>query len=350
LRTPLAITREGISLVMDGITGEITAKQKNVLRSSRESIDRLDRIIRELLDISKIEAGRAEVHKETANLVDLVKNVLESFTEKAKEKKLNLVFNAQAPEILINIDYDKIVQVFVNLVNNALKFTEQGSVTISLVDKKDEVECVVADTGRGIAAEDLPKVFEKFSQFSYAVFTKEKGTGLGLSIAKGLVELHNGKIWVESELGHGSKFYFTLRRIVSKERAREQIEIAMKKTIKDSSEMSLLVVAMDYSDKIKDPQNEPNFKYLLENIEKLMRSLIYRHKDVVLNCGDKFMVILSDCNKSSILIVQTRIQKELGAFLTDMKLNDDIKARFGYAVFPEDGNTYHALIEKIKPI
>ena len=110
-------------------------------------------------------------------------------------------------------DKDRIIQVFTNLVGNALKFTKQGRIEISVVDRTDVVECGVYDTGPGITKEDLPLIFSKFQQFSRIAGSGEKGTGLGLSITKGIIELHKGKIWVESEVGQGSKFTFTLPKI-----------------------------------------------------------------------------------------------------------------------------------------
>ena len=107
-------------------------------------------------------------------------------------------------------DRDRIFQVLTNLIGNAIKFTEKGHIAILLSRENHELQCCVEDTGAGIAAENLPKVFAKFEQFSADYEEKQKGTGLGLSIAKAIVELHGGRIWVQSELGKGSGFFFTL--------------------------------------------------------------------------------------------------------------------------------------------
>jgi len=212
LRTPLSITKEGISLILDGVTGSINPKQQKVLATSMNNIDRLARIINNLLDISKIESGKTELKKNNIDLRDLIKNVFSAFENKAREKGLELRFSLpqEQGKVVLCIDEDKIIQVFTNLLSNSIKFTEKGHIGVSFIDRENEVEFVISDTGVGISAEDLPKVFDKFLQFGRTAGSGEKGTGLGLSIAKGLVELHGGRIWAESELGKGAKFIFTL--------------------------------------------------------------------------------------------------------------------------------------------
>jgi PAS domain S-box-containing protein len=348
LRTPLAITKEGISLVLDEVTGKINPKQKKILKLSKDSMDRLARLINDLLDISKIESGRVQLLRKSADLVKLVEKVLGNFTLKAREKKLKLTLNTQASEIVLNIDEDRIIQVFVNLIGNALKFTETGSIEVSLDDKGDEVKCVVADTGRGIAKADLPKVFDKFMQFGRTAGGGEKGTGLGLSIAKGLVELHNGKMWVESELGKGTRFCLIVPRKTTMERVREHIEKAIGVAIKDSAEFSLVVAALDYSDKISNELKDVGLMELADQMEKVFRKRIYRQKDSVLNCLNKFFIILSDCNQSNSLIIRDRLAQELEEFLKSKSLSSDVNIQWQIATFPDDGNTYQALIEKVK--
>ena|GEM_PF-995590 len=348
LRTPLAITKEGISLVLDGVTGKINVKQKKILKLSKDSMDRLARLINDLLDISKIESGRVQLLRKPTDLVKLAEKVLGNFTLKAREKKLKLALDAKTPEIVVNIDEDRIVQVFVNLVGNALKFTETGSIEVSLEDKGDEVKCIVADTGRGIAEKDLPKVFDKFMQFGRTAGGGEKGTGLGLSIAKGLIELHNGKMWVESELGKGTRFCFIIPRKTTMERVREHIDKAIGAAIKDSAEFSLVVAALGYSDKIRGERGESGLMELADQMEKVFRRRIYRQKDSVLNCLDKFFIILGDCNKPNSLIIRDRLEQELEVFLQSKNLSSDVKIEWKIATFPDDGNAYQALIEKVQ--
>jgi len=212
LRTPLSITKEGISLILDEIAGKINEKQRGILLDSKDSIDRLARLINNLLDISKIEAGKMQLMVEPVEVTALIEWVAASFNKKAKEKNLEIKTDLGGRKIMIYADSDKIVQLFTNLVGNAMKFTEKGYIRISARESEDAVEFSVEDTGKGIAKDDLPRVFSKFQQFGRTNGPGERGTGLGLSIAKGIVEIHNGRIWVESEIGKGTKFIFTVPR------------------------------------------------------------------------------------------------------------------------------------------
>jgi len=210
LRTPLSITKEGISLVVDEIPGKVNPKQKDILRTANSNIDRLARIINDLLDISKIEAGKVELKKKTVDLANLIKEAAALFEKEALKKCLEIKLDIPKGAVNIEIDPDRIMQVFTNLIGNAIKFTESGTIEVSIKEKEGEVECFVSDTGMGIAEENMPKVFEKFVQFHRTAGGGAKGTGLGLSIVKGIVEMHKGRIWVESAPGKGTKFTFTL--------------------------------------------------------------------------------------------------------------------------------------------
>jgi len=194
----------------------------------------------------------------------------------------------------------------------------------------------------------LPKVFDKFMQFGRTAGGGEKGTGLGLSIAKGLVELHNGKMWVESEFGKGTRFCFIIPRKTTMERVREHIDKAIGAAIKDSAEFSLVVAALGYSDKIRGERGESGLIELADQMEKVFRKRIYRQKDSVLNCLDKFFIILGDCNKPNSSIIRDRLEQELEVFLQSKNLSSDVKIEWKIATFPDDGNTYQALIEKVQ--
>ncbi len=210
LRTPLLMIREGVALVGDGVLGPVNPEQKQYLGISLESIERLTRIINDLLDISKIEASKVRLRKEKTDLVSLVRTLEAGFQPVLRGSAVELKTSFSHPVIEAEVDKDKLTQVFTNLVQNAVKFTEKGNIKIGIEDSGREVLCSVSDTGRGISKEDIPQVFSKFQQFGRADGPGQKGTGLGLSICKGLVELHGGNIRVESCPGQGTSFIFTL--------------------------------------------------------------------------------------------------------------------------------------------
>jgi PAS domain S-box-containing protein len=210
LRTPLAIMKEGIAQVVEGMHGDVNAKQKKFLGLSLGGIDRLTRIVTNLLDISKIEAGKVQLRLEKVDIVSLARGVGAGFAPAFKGKGIELRYNFAKEKVELYIDKEKIIEVFTNLISNALKFTERGYVEICVSEDIDIVECSVTDTGIGLSEEFLPRVFSKFEQFGKDIGHAERGAGLGLSICKGIIELHKGKIWIESKLGQGTKVSFLL--------------------------------------------------------------------------------------------------------------------------------------------
>ena len=211
LRTPLSITKESIALVLDEIPGKISNGQKKILTMGRDNMDRLTRIINDLLDISKIESGKMDIKKRIVNISSLVKEACESWILEFDKENRNLKLHLPKMPVDIYADYDKVVQIMNNLISNTLKFTpEKGDVNIYVKDKGAAVEVTVADTGIGISEKDIPRLFAKFQQFGRTVGPGAKGTGLGLSIVKKLIELHGGDIKVESKLKKGTSFIFTI--------------------------------------------------------------------------------------------------------------------------------------------
>ena len=210
LRTPLAVIREGVSQVLDRICGPINDSQRQCLNLSLNHVDRLTRIISNLLDISRIEAGKLNLTQELHDVAVLAEEAIAFLSPIIKDKRLRIKVDFPKEREKINVDKDRIIQVFTNLIGNALKFTEKGHIQVIVVNRKEGIECSVADTGKGIDKEDVPKLFSKFQQFGRVVGPGEKGTGLGLSIVKGIVELHKGDISVESRVNKGTKFTFIL--------------------------------------------------------------------------------------------------------------------------------------------
>ncbi len=212
LRTPMAIIRESVSQILGEMHGKITQAQRELLNVTLGAIDRLGRIVNDLLDVSKLEAGKMQLRKEIVDITALAKTIIDGFFSRAQAKRVELKMRFSHSVIEAYVDKDKIIQVFTNLVDNALKFTNEGFIEISILQKdKDRViECSVLDTGRGIASENLPKLFSKFEQFGRIHEGQEKGTGLGLAICKGIVEAHGGKITVTSKPEEGTRFTFTI--------------------------------------------------------------------------------------------------------------------------------------------
>ncbi len=210
LRAPLAIVKESIALVVDKVLGKTNDKQQVVLLTARRNVDRIDRIIMNVVDTFKLEAGRLELQKTSFDLMAVVRQVAGVFQPVADAGGVQLKVVTSHETLPITADKARLTNVFSQLVGNAFKFTRTGRVEIALKRTPDGVECKVQDTGIGIASEDMDKLFKKFEQFGWAPGGGEKGMGLGLVVCKGILDLHGGKISAQSRLGEGSTFTFTL--------------------------------------------------------------------------------------------------------------------------------------------
>jgi len=207
LRTPLNSIIGFTGIVLQEIPGELNDEQKKQLEMSYGSAKHLLSLINDLLDVSKIETGELKPDIEEFNIAEAGIGIRDSLKIMAEEKELEFVFNV--PDINISSDRRRFEQILLNLMNNALKFTEKGKVELEAVKKDKYVEVMVKDTGIGIKKEDLVKLFKPFVQLEYTI-TEESGTGLGLYLSKNLVQLLKGRIQVESEYGKGSTFTFVL--------------------------------------------------------------------------------------------------------------------------------------------
>jgi two-component system, cell cycle sensor histidine kinase PleC len=210
LRTPLNSIIGFTGIILQGMSGEINQEQRKQLTMVKNSADHLLSLINDVLDVSRIEAGRVELSHEEMRLDDVVKEVAEAFSPAASEKDLELL--TEVPEgILLLSDRRRVKQVLMNLVSNAIKFTDRGSVKIAArVARDGNVEIRVIDTGIGIKKEDTDKLFQPFQQIDMSLTRSREGTGLGLHLAKRLSALLGGDISAKSEYGRGSEFILTI--------------------------------------------------------------------------------------------------------------------------------------------
>ncbi|KAF5418333.1 MAG: Methanogenesis regulatory histidine kinase FilI [Candidatus Methanogaster sp.] len=207
LRTPLNSIIGFTGIILQGLAGELNVEQRTQLGMVYASSKHLLALINDLLDISKIESGELEPDLEEFNLSEAVMEVRDSLNPKAEDKGLKLLL--EMPDINVLSDERRFKQILVNLVNNAIKFTEEGEVEVKVIEKDKSIEIIVKDAGVGIKKEDIQKLFAPFTQLEYTV-SEENGTGLGLYLVRNLVRLLNGDIRVESEYGKGSTFTLTL--------------------------------------------------------------------------------------------------------------------------------------------
>lgn len=215
LRTPMTAIKSYLWMVLKKPqTGDkLSTKTSEHIERAYQSTERLINLVNDMLDVSRIEAGRIELKPVTTNLKALIEDVYHEVEAKAEQSHLSVKLDI-APDLpTIKVDPDKIHQVLLNIIGNALKFTPaKGKITITAKQIDEKIHVAVADTGKGISSEDQEKLFKKFGRLEHSLVSVAEagGTGLGLYITKQLVEFHGGDIWVKSELGKGSTFEFTL--------------------------------------------------------------------------------------------------------------------------------------------
>lgn len=224
LRTPLTsvlgfaklIQKKLEDTVLPAVTVE-TKKTGRAVRQVRDNLDiiliegeRLTSLINDVLDISKIEAGKIEWHMQATNITEIINQAIATMSVLMRNSDLDMLCELEPGLPAVMCDRNRIIQVLINLLANAIKFTESGSVTCRAYQQGDSITVSIVDTGVGLSEKELEKVFEKFTQVGEVMTDKPKGTGLGLPICKQIIEHHKGRIWVESEPGKGSVFSFTL--------------------------------------------------------------------------------------------------------------------------------------------
>jgi two-component system sensor histidine kinase GlrK len=208
LRTPLTTIKEGTSLLLEGIGGEITEKQRKLLTILTAETNRLIEMVNSILDLSKMEAGMMTYTFKRAAIGPLVDQAATEIEPLVEAKRILLSKQVEDGLPLLAMDEDRILQTLRNLLGNAAKFTaEKGRITVAARPVNEGIEVSVADTGLGIPAERLATVFEKFNGSD-----PKRGTGLGLAIVKHIIDVHGGRVWVESKPERGSRFIFVLPR------------------------------------------------------------------------------------------------------------------------------------------
>ncbi len=212
LKNPLTAAYSFLSLLLDDLAGPLNEEQREYVQIVLNSCEQIRICIDDLLDASRIETGKLSVNAEPASLVEHVESVTASLRPMAQHHGVQLTASAQLDLPFAIIDGPRMVQVLTNLINNAIKFTASGGeISVHLeADGDDKLRVRISDTGRGIPADMLDKIFERHVQVDPSDSSRRGGLGIGLTLCKEIVKLHGGAIWVESEPGRGSDFYFTV--------------------------------------------------------------------------------------------------------------------------------------------
>jgi len=338
IRTPLAVIKESVGLFLDHMSKDLAEEQKIVLAMTKNNIDKLAKMVNSLLDASKIEAGKLELDKEETNIKDIILDVVAGMRVLAEKRDIIISEDLVQDDVDTFCDKEKIKRVLTNLISNALKFTDSGgSIKVRCSKSSEDVRIDVSDTGCGIAEEDIPQLFDKYSQFGKKKDKNIKGTGLGLSIVKGIVEMHGGKIWIESELGKGSEFCFTLPRLTKEAMLKDILskEISVTKTRKSC--FAVLSIGFDDDDKNG---------FLVQKLREAVDDTLRRKNDVVYELNGRIIVILPDTDKRNAVTVLARIKESLNSFI----LERDFHIKDVVIVYPGEVKGLEELFKKLNDI
>ena len=210
-RTPLTSLNMSIDILSQDLLGPTNEKQKDLLNSAKDECERLTKLVKELLDLSKLESGRYKIKHEPLDLQSVIESAVRSLRLQFREKNVDLNIQIDHSAREVPGDQEQLSWVISNLVSNALRYTPpEGKVNVEAHKEDGDVCVCISDSGRGIPREAIESIFDKFVQVKQATDSTPGSVGLGLAIAKEVIEAHGGKIWVESQVGRGSSFYFTV--------------------------------------------------------------------------------------------------------------------------------------------
>jgi len=356
LRTPLTSMKNAVDICLRETAGAINENQRRFLSMAYRNIDRLSGIINELLDVSKIESGTIKIDLGPLDLGVPLDMSIASLKSRAKEKSISI--HKEIPSDLPQAygDQDKLEQIFINLLDNATKFTPKGGhIYVSAKEVRSEeegkqsaIEVSVADNGIGIRLDELEKVFDRFHQVEESLTREVQGTGLGLSIVKGLVEAHGGKIWVESKVGKGSTFTFTLP-IYSPERdLKDYLDREIQAAKEKDTPLSLMILKIEEFDYLSGAYGEEEALKLLNEVKQFVQDTARRSTDIIKTQTTALAImILLDTPKEGAFALKNRLKEVLSKqTFTVGKESMKIKLASRVATYPEDGLTANELIKR----
>jgi signal transduction histidine kinase len=319
LRTPLTCIHQYVTLLLDGLAGAISPDQSDHLKTVLKSVNQLHAMIRDLLEAARAESGKMRIEPRCVSLGELALQTIAMMRPAANEKRVGLEIGLDHRLPLVHADPDRVLEVMINLVDNAIKFTPaEGAVMLQacVVDADPgSVYISVSDTGRGIGPEAKALIFERLYQDADAIDNNRSGLGLGLFICREIVRLHEGKIWVSSEVGQGSTFTFTLPTY-------SLAKLLMPVVIhQDQLRPAFSLVRVELTSLSNPPRG--NWKELGQQCLDILRRCVYLDKDLVLppmgasGAAETFLVIAST-NLEQCGIMTTRIREQLER-LPDLK-------------------------------
>jgi len=333
LRTPLTSIKESISIVFDGITGPVSEEQKKFLTIAKNNVERLAKLITDILDLSKLESGRIVMHKRKLNINAIIKDIYASTKIIAEQKNLEFTISLGDSVEFTWIDPDRIGQVIKNLVSNAIKFNkEKGRINLSTstenIKGRDYVKVEVEDNGIGIPQEEIENLFRHFTPLDTSMTRQHSGAGMGLAISKGIVELHGGSIWVVSEPDAGTKTIFTLPVYKKYEEFDFLMEEALERARLNDNKIALIVFDVkEAKDRVEG---------VIAETEDAIKKTIRGPEDKVTRCKKGECVVAIACtDRPGALAIVKRVRE-----------NIKVPLLFGIAIYPDESADMDELMKK----
>ena len=347
LRTPLTSIKGAVTLMLQRAMGAINEEQEDFLNTISQDIDRLAGLINNLLDLSKIEAGKMSLARQRVDLAALIEQACRSHHALFGTRQV-LRQVAQVPPVYA--DRNLILQVIGNLIGNAVKFTpEQGTITFALSAQGESARLTIADNGPGIPPETVGKLFQKFVQADHGSGADlPKGTGLGLAICREIVELHHGQIWVTSELGQGSAFTFTLPIYEPSTTFHQIFDEAKRVAEKSKSELSLIVIDLSALREAVGRIEGKSAHEVLLAFEDVVRKSVAR-TDHVLMTDPLTILVLASADQRGAAAIQQRLRDLVGPWWEKTAgAGSGHAVGIGRATYPLDGTQLDALLKRAK--
>lgn len=363
LRTPLTAIKNSLEICLSGKAGDVSSIMDKFLNMAKRNVTRLSGIINDLLDLSKVEAGKMDFKFEKTSINTPVEFMKTTFENVAKDKNIELILDVDNDIASTFIDSQRIEQVMSNLISNAIKFTNDGgqivvkteNITVDELDKSkllgsespiyydNYVKVSVKDSGIGISEDDLKKVFDQFQQIENSLNRKNGGTGLGLPIAKQLIEAHKGFIWVDSEVNVGTTFSFVIP--VLSEKTMFLFDLEKQVSVASNRAQTLLLVYLEEKQDVKESFIEAVQSERVSIIRKTSSTKDVYYLENGKNCA---FIMIPDADKCAQSFIEKKIESILeNDFETNWK-NSEIA--FSTALFPNDGKDAKMLVNTVKDL
>ncbi len=354
IRSPLAVIQGVIENLKEGVAGPLTYDQSRYVDMAFRHMDRLSKIINNLLDISRLESGKARMHRGRVDASALIRDLAREFQIKADEHGIEIACDIPEGVAPVYADADMLTQVVTNLLSNALKFCRQkitvemrevdqqnvrGVVQATLLQELIGVQITVSNDGSGIEPKDLAGLFNKYEQFHRAKDSRgHRGTGLGLAICKEIVELHDGKIWAESRPGRGVQFHFVVPKFDEDIVMETVLRRAMSASTEDGSALTVMVLTLANIDELKTALSSSHLDSLYDQIHQELVSTLFRKGDSVHPCLRRSaFAILVQTGRDGAAAVRRRVQSRLeDKFRQQMGDAPPPSFKLGVAIYPDD--------------